>query len=260
MPAFAAIAGLWLAGEVARADVDPVIARGQQVYARACEPCHGVNGDGNGIAARELAPKPRDFTAGVYKFRTTRSGSIPTTDDLRRTVAAGIPGTSMPAWKGLLSEADRDAVIAYLETLSPVFAEGLYPDDVIVDRAVAVPPTTDAMIATGAAEYVSMQCAKCHGPDGRGNRANPLVDDKGRKIVAFDFTRGTYKGGSAPADVYRAFTTGLDGTPMPSYGDSLAEDERWALVAYVESLRRPAGPIHWLLHPPTAASPRPRSP
>lgn len=234
------------------ADTDPTIDRGQIVYAQACAPCHGAVGDGKGVAASQLQPRPRDLTSGVYKFRTTKSGSVPTEADLRRTIDAGIPGTTMPAWRGLLSDADRDAVIAYIVTLSPWFADGVYPEDVIVDPAAVPPPIVATDLIAGAEVYERMQCAKCHGPDGRGNRDNPLVDDAGLPIVAFDFTRGTFKGGSAPLDVYRSFTTGLDGTPMPSYGDSLAEGERWALVWYVESLRRASGPIEWLLHLPTS--------
>ena len=42
---------------------------------------------------------------------------------------------------------------------------------------------------------------------------------------------------SDPRGVYQTFTTGLDGTPMPSFADFLKEDERWQLVWYVMSLR-----------------------
>ena len=37
-------------------------------------------------------------------------------------------------------------------------------------------------------------------------------------------------------DVYRTMTTGLDGTPMPSFADSMKDDERWAISYYVLSL------------------------
>lgn len=33
-----------------------------------------------------------------------------------------------------------------------------------------------------------------------------------------DFTQGPLKVGDAPEDLYRAFMTGLNGSPMPSYG------------------------------------------
>ena len=37
-------------------------------------------------------------------------------------------------------------------------------------------------------------------------------------------------------NVYLTFTTGLDGTGMPSYADSLKEDDRWHLVSYTLKL------------------------
>jgi hypothetical protein len=44
------------------------------------------------------------------------------------------------------------------------------------------------------------------------------------------------KGGSKLQDIYRTLTAGIGGTPMPSYADSLSEQERWGLVYYVLSL------------------------
>jgi cytochrome c oxidase cbb3-type subunit 2 len=38
-------------------------------------------------------------------------------------------------------------------------------------------------------------------------------------------------------------TTGLDGTPMPSYADTLGDDERWAISYYVLSLSAWADPL-----------------
>ena len=37
----------------------------------------------------------------------------------------------------------------------------------------------------------------------------------------FDFTTGAFKFGDTPADVYRTFNTGLNGTPMPSFYDTI---------------------------------------
>jgi len=233
-------------------DQDPLVL-GEQVYRKACVPCHGVRGDGAGPVARWLDPLPRDFTLGTFKFRSTMSGSIPTDADLRRTIDRGIPGTAMPSWQYLLSVEERDAVVAYVKTFSDWFEDGVYPEDILVTDAqlAAAPPETEPMRAAGKEVYARMECAKCHGEDGRGNPDNPLEDDWGRPIVAFDFTTGVYKGGNSPPDVYRSFTTGLDGTPMPSYADSLDETERWQLVYYCLSLSRRTTVRDWLLHPPT---------
>src|SRR2546421_7364051 len=57
-------------------------AAGQKLYARYCIGCHGQDGDGAGENALWIDPKPRDFTAAVFKCRSTASGSLPTDEDL----------------------------------------------------------------------------------------------------------------------------------------------------------------------------------
>ena len=73
---------------------------------------------------------------------------------------------------------------------------------------------------------------------GDGPSAPGLEDDSGLPIVPRDFTdAGQFVGSSDPQGIYQTFTTGLDGTPMPSFADFLDEDQRWQLVWYVISLR-----------------------
>ena len=81
-------------------------------------------------------------------------------------------------------------------------------------------------------------CWECHGYEGMGDgpKSGELKDDWGDKILAFDFTTGTLKRGSSPENVYLTFATGLDGTGMPSYEDSLPEEDRWHLVSYTLKL------------------------
>ena len=78
-----AVAGLAAAGPLA-AQVD---APGRVVYQKYCAGCHGDTGDGAGDAAPPILPRPRDFTRGVYKIRSTPSGEQPTDGDLDRVVA-----------------------------------------------------------------------------------------------------------------------------------------------------------------------------
>ena len=96
-------------------------ARGQELYDKHCSECHGSSGQGDGPAAQLLLPRPRDFTAGKYKVRSTETGSLPTDDDLLRAVRQGLQGTSMPAWDKLLSDQDIRTVVAYLKTMSRRF-------------------------------------------------------------------------------------------------------------------------------------------
>src|SRR5262245_37399006 len=72
--------------------------RGKQLSEAKCALCHGASGKGDGPAAERLLPRPRDFTAGKFKIRSTASGQLPTDDDLVRVIRDGMPGTSMPAW------------------------------------------------------------------------------------------------------------------------------------------------------------------
>jgi len=71
--------------------------------------------------------------------------------------------------------------------------------------------------------YRTLQCWSCHGNAGKGDgpSSNELVDDWESPIRPFDFTTGAFKFGDSPADVFRTFNTGLNGTPMPSFYDTI---------------------------------------
>src|SRR5919109_4965719 len=87
---------------------------GEKVYRENCAACHGDKGDGKGPQADKLKTKPRDFTAGIYKFRSTPSGSLPLDEDIFRTISTGVRGTSMLAQLQLTNE-ERRAVAQYLK-------------------------------------------------------------------------------------------------------------------------------------------------
>ena len=209
------------------------VARGKAVYARRCVGCHGTKGDGNGPAATFLDPRPRDFTLGSFKFRTTPSGSLPTDGDLYRTLTRGVRGTAMPTWHEL-PEKDRLAVIAFIKTFSPRWKEDKPEPAVVIGEP---PRATPALLARGKALYAQAKCFECHGEGGKGDgpSAGDLRDDLKFPIRPADFTRGQFKGGGDVRDIYRTMTTGLDGTPMPSFADSMKDDERWAISYYVLS-------------------------
>lgn len=71
---------------------------GKNTYKKYCSACHGEEGHGDGPLARSMLPKPRDFTRGAYKFRTTPSGSLPTDNDIYRTISFGVPNSTMIPW------------------------------------------------------------------------------------------------------------------------------------------------------------------
>ncbi|MDP6057344.1 MAG: c-type cytochrome [Pirellulaceae bacterium] len=78
---------------------------GAQLYAQHCVACHGANGDGKGLAASFLFPKPRDFRAGKFRLISTQN-NVPNAKDLHDVLARGMPGSSMPPWDHL-TEAER---------------------------------------------------------------------------------------------------------------------------------------------------------
>ncbi len=192
--------------------------RGKQLYNRYCSTCHGVDGKGEGTAAVYLSPKPRDFTRGIFKFQSTPVGSLPTDEDLHRTLKNGMPGSAMPAWDRL-SDQQRSDLVAYIKTFSERFATEK-PTDILT--ITSEPSATPEMIRNGKAVYALAGCWMCHGTTGTGDgpSAPNLVDDQGRSIRPYNFTRAaTFKGGGTPGDIYRTFSTGIGGTPMPGYGE-----------------------------------------
>src|SRR2546427_3941777 len=96
---------------------------GKTVYVKWCAGCHGDTGDGKGMAARYMLPRPRDFTGAVYKIRVTASGQPPTDAALMRATDKGLRGTAMPAWKTRLSDGERRNVMAYIKTFSSFFSD-----------------------------------------------------------------------------------------------------------------------------------------
>lgn len=211
-------------------------AAGNALYLKLCAQCHGEQGDGKGIAADRLLPRPRDFTAGKFKIRHTPSGALPTDDDLRHIIRVGMPATSMPAWPQL-SDAQIDELVAAVKSFSPDFAN---PEKQPTALPVPKAPEWSAESAEkGKAVYAEIGCGACHGELGRGDgtSAATLTDDWGNPIRAADLTmRWTYRGGPTRADIYRTFTTGVNGTPMPSFAESLSDEKRWQLVDYIASL------------------------
>ena len=86
--------------------------QGVRLYVERCSPCHGDQGRGDGPTAPALLPPPRDFgDAAFWKGRSIA--------DLRAIVKGGKPGTMMPPFEGVLSDAEIDAVVESLRRFDP---------------------------------------------------------------------------------------------------------------------------------------------
>jgi mono/diheme cytochrome c family protein len=209
--------------------------RCKTLYRRYCIGCHGREGNGEGENAPYLDPKPRDFTLGLFKCRSTPSGSIPLDSDLFDTITRGIHGTFMPSWNPLPPRQRAD-LIAYVKTFSPRFREER------PDQAIQIPteiPGSAESIQRGNLLYNQLGCFECHGTEGRGDgpSAPTLRDAKGNLVRPYNFTSPPhFKCGSTDRDIYRALMTGLDGTPMPSYAPWLKPEQGWDVVHFLRSL------------------------
>jgi len=211
--------------------------RGKAVYDAHCVECHGPTGRGDGASAAYLVPRPRDFTAGKYKIRSTESGSVPSDDDLIASVRRGLYATAMPGWDRILSDGDITDVVQYVKSLSPQFASQP-PTPIALGDGL---PSSPASIARGQQAYDTLQCGKCHGSDGRGTGAvtDAFEDDWRMPLRAADLTEPwTFHGGATSRDIYLRFRAGMTGTPMPSFADAASDSEMWDLANYVVSIAR----------------------
>ena len=125
-------------------------------------------------------------------------------------------------------------------------------------RPVTAPPAyDDDSIIAGRAAFLAKGCVQCHGQDGEGQtewlsheflaqqealpadqRVQINYDAWKQPAPAADLTARMLHGGRRPLDIYRRIYTGINGTPMPAFGSSLAAEPEtiWHLVHYVMSI------------------------
>jgi mono/diheme cytochrome c family protein len=66
-----------------------------------------------------------------------------------------------------------------------------------------------------------------------------MPDSKGYPVIARDLTAPwTFRGGSAPEEIWLRITHGGAPGPMPAYADKLSPEQRWDVANYVMSLAR----------------------
>ena len=209
---------------------------GKMLYRRFCIGCHGPDGNGQGMNAQWIDPKPRDFTEATFKCRSTPTGTLPTDDDLYNAITRGFVDTNMPSWRPLNPQQRAD-LVAFIKTWSPRWAKEK-PGAVL-----NIPPETPITIESilhGRELFQKLECWKCHGPEGHadGPSAATLTDSKGDPIKPFNFSTGDrFMCGDTNRDLYRIFMTGLDGSPMPSFADVIQPNDAWDLVHFLRTLQ-----------------------
>jgi DMSO reductase family type II enzyme heme b subunit len=235
-------------------------ATGADLYAQHCAACHGPKGDGKGLAAQFVFPKPRDFRSGRFRLISTSNG-VPTFEDIRTVLRRGMPGSSMPPWPQFSDDAVRllaEHIISLRregirETLLAEAADSgdeISAEDLqeTVDRlttpgelaaAVDLGDPTPESISHGKELYATKACLQCHGPSGKGDGQQQMVDSEGLPTRPRDLTRGIFKGSPDPASVWRRISLGMPGTPMPS-SQSLTPKEIADLTHFILSLSNEA--------------------
>jgi mono/diheme cytochrome c family protein len=232
--------------EMSDEEYEAILDKGKKVYEVRCLLCHGEKGDGNGLAGvirraeksgRVLEIYPRDLTLALFRFRTTPTGCLSDDQDLLDIIVNGVPRSFMPSHKELPPE-DIEATKEYIKTFSFRWEEEDLCDPISVNKPDWI-GNPDSVVK-GKKIYQDMKCGECHGYKGTGDgpKSNDLKDDWGKQILPFNFATGDLKRGSSAENVYITFTTGLDGTGMPSYEDSLNEEDRWHLVSYTLKLMK----------------------
>lgn len=207
---------------------------GATVYKHMCVFCHGEDGNGGGKATSYLYPWPRDFRKGIFKYRSTPSGSLPRDEDIYRAIKKGIAGSAMPGWEDALSEDEIRAVVLYIKKFSNRFDTESPKSPIAIDASLLA---SSGSLENGKKIYKEMRCARCHGTDlkGEGPIADKLFDIWDHRSFVYDLTNpNTYKWGFEKKDIFMTLTTGIDGTPMKAYRH-LLDEERWDLAAYVKS-------------------------
>jgi DMSO reductase family type II enzyme heme b subunit len=233
---------------------DPIkkdlLEKGKKVYFKRCVWCHGVEGGGDGPSADRLFTRPRNFIQGTFKIRTTASGDLALDADLINTVKNGLQGSAMPAWGEFLSNDEIVAVVNFVKTLVQdrdfddeeeevtVITLGTNPWGTKGPYHLGIP---QADIDTGKEIFMKNKCFECHGGEGRGDGNPTMKDDWGFPIVAADWQqcwnfRGARREPFDPFNIVRTISTGLNGTPMPSFDEAITVDDRWKIAAFVNSL------------------------
>ena len=87
---------------------DPEV--GRQIYQKYCQVCHGVEGDGEGIMTNLMGIMPMDHT------NPNETNSLDN-EELVKSILDG-KGRYMPAWRGILSQTDVEALVSYIRLLS----------------------------------------------------------------------------------------------------------------------------------------------
>lgn len=226
---------------------DSDLAEGEKIYFRKCVWCHGPEGAGDGPSADRLWPRPRNFNAGTFKVRQTASGELPLEEDLFQTVKHGLSGSAMPAWDQILSDNQILQVVRFVRTKlvkDRNFLDKDTEDFHKIDYGKQISTSKESIEKGKVLFMTKAKCVECHGNEGRGDGNKSQKDEWGFPILPADLHkcwnfRGNREDPYNPKNIFREISTGLNGTPMPSFADILSPEDRWNVANFVISLCPP---------------------
>jgi mono/diheme cytochrome c family protein len=245
---------------------------GKSLFSVNCASCHGMGGKGDGPAASALNPKPRDFTAGYWRYGGGTARIV-------QTITTGSPGTAMAPFAGIpiqdrfalahyirsfdtaKQEADKPEDLAWLDQFggpkgapggagTTVVAGGGAPGDTLpIERAIALIAEPAESVTPAPADHATSapldssegallyarRCASCHGMAGEGGVRTAMIGSAPYAyVVTAPLGRGRPRTND-PAAFEQLVIRGLPGL-MPPNGDLTFEQIR-ALATYTQSLR-----------------------
>ena len=234
--------------------------KGSQIYKEYCMACHGVDGDGKGVASKGLNPPPRNFKIGIIKFGDVVSGELPHDESIYKTLKHGLNGTAMLPWD--LSQGQMEAVWQYIKTFAPDVWEGKdkkLGEKLTMSKDPYGLAHKQAAILKGKEVYhITANCQSCHRgyiPESEYRILGKKVDgeDPGEvdedyyKIkpqesehdyltIPPDFTWHHIRSAKTVDEIYFRLLAGVGGSAMPSWKGTIEDNEIWAVSHYVKYL------------------------
>ena len=235
---------------------------GKSVYTEYCMACHGVDGDGNGVASKGLVPPPRNFKLGIYKFGKVIAGDLPRDQHIIDIIQNGLNGSAMFPWD--ISDDQADAVWQYIKTFAPETWDGkdkeLGEDLVAKNDPFGLARKSFAIEKGKEVYHITAQCQSCH----RAYISKQELSDLSLKLndesidpddfeedmykvklqdsehnyrsLPPDFTWHWVRSASTVDEIYVRLLSGVNGSGMPSWKDTITDEEIWAVSYYVKSL------------------------
>lgn len=186
---------------------------GDELYARHCSSCHGIDGKG-GVGVPIALPSFLNSVSNEYLTKTIRHGR---------------PGRIMPAFLSL-SDAQLNAIVKHVRGWS--------------DKP---GPAEDTAVIKGNGEHgkelFANFCAPCHGAEGVGGKGTGVTFSRKRDlpIIAPALNNTGFLASASDVMIRDTITFGREGTPMTSMlVAGLSEKDIDDVVAYIRSFEKDA--------------------